>query len=57
MCTRRCYCIFSTIHLVHLWVSEVEHLKGVITLLYYNKYNKCCMMQQNVMHGEKEMGL
>ena len=24
------YCIFSTLHLLHLWVSDVEHLEGAI---------------------------
>ena len=26
------YCIFSTLHLVHLWVSDVEHLTGAISV-------------------------
>ena len=25
--TLTAYCTFSTLHLVHLWVSDVEHLK------------------------------
>ena len=25
------YCTISTLHIVHLWVSGVEHLKGAIT--------------------------
>ena len=25
------YCTFSTLHLVHLWVSDVEHMKGSIS--------------------------
>ena len=29
------YCIFSTLHLVHLCVSDVEHLNGEISIILH----------------------